>query len=497
MGGPALRVREGNSGNDYPESDDNNAMGSVGISFGSPTSGQGFDVSTTVSAIVANLQAVETPWKNQLTSLQSQDTALTSIGTDLSSLSTAVSALNDFNGVFSEKEGSSSDTSAIALTSATSSAVAGSHTVVVGNLAQTYSYASASGAIATGDTLTGTLSIGGQKITISDGTATDSDGNKIPQNNTLATLASCINDGDYGVQANVVTNSLGQSQLSLVSDTSGAGGAVAIDGSQLTDSATSVTGFSFGAVQPGLDAQFSVDGVQTTSASNTVTDAIPGVTMQLLSVPTGSESVQVEITNNNSDVESAVSTFVNAYNTVIGDLNTQEGETSSGTSEPLYGNPAIANLQEQLQQALTFTQSSGAITSLTQLGVTANNDGTLTLDGSTLDSALNSNFQDAMNFFQTSTGSTSFGANMTTTLGNLGNSGPDGAIYLALQQDSSQETTLNTNITNENKNISTQQTQLTTELNEANYTLQEIPEQLQSVNELYSAITGYDENPGG
>ena len=68
-------------------------MGNVGISFGSPTSGQGFDVSTTVSAIVANLQAVETPWKNQLTSLDAQDTALTSIGTDLSSLSTALSSL--------------------------------------------------------------------------------------------------------------------------------------------------------------------------------------------------------------------------------------------------------------------------------------------------------------------------------------------------------------------------------------------------------------------
>jgi flagellar hook-associated protein 2 len=484
---------------DCPESDDNNSMGSVGISFGSPTSGQGFDVSSTVSAIVTNLQAVETPWKNQLTTLQAQDTALTSIGKDLSTLSTAVSALNDSNGVFSEKEGSSSDTSVIALTSATSSAVAGSHTVVVGNLAQTYSYASTSGAISGGDTLTGYLSIGGQKITISDGTATDSSGDKIPQNNTLSTLASYINSGDYGVQANVVTNSSGQSQLSLVSDTSGAGGAVAIDGSGLTDSTTGGTGFTFATVQPGKDAAFSVDGVQTTSSSNTVTDAIPGVTMQLLSVPANSESVQLEITNNNSDVESAVSSFVSAYNTVIGDLNTQEGADSSGNPEPLYGNAAMAMLQEQLQAVATFTQTSGAITSLSQLGITesTNYDGTLTLDGSTLDSALDSNFQDAMNFFQTSTSYTSFGANLTTTMSNLGNSGPSGEIYLALQQNSSEESSLNTNISNENSAISTQQTQLTTELNEANYTLEEIPEQLQSVNELYSAITGYDENPGG
>ncbi len=483
------------AGDGFPESDDNSIMGSVGISFGSPTSGQGFDVATTVSAIVANLQAVETPWKSQLTALQAQDTALTSIGKDLSSLSTALNALNDFTGVFEEKEGSSSDTSVLALTSASAAAVAGSHTVVVGKLAQTYSYAS--GEVGASDTLTGSLSIGGQTITISDGTATDSNGNKIPANNTLATLATAINAGDYGVQANVVTGSTGQ-QLSLVSDTSGAAGAVTIDSSQL-ENATASKGVSIGNVQQGQDAQLTVDGISTTSASNTVTDAIPGVTMQLLSAPTSGEQVQVEITNNNSDVESAVSTFVSAYNTVIGDLNTQEGEDSSGNPEPLYGTSAIAAMQEQLQQALVFTQSSGAITSLSQLGITVPEDGngTITLNGSTLDSMLNSNYQDAMNFFQTSSSYTSFGANFTTALNNVGNTGPTGAVYLALQQNSTEESGLNTNITNEDKSISTQQTQLTTELNAANYTLQEIPQQLQSVNELYSAITGYDENPGG
>jgi flagellar hook-associated protein 2 len=159
----------------------------------------------------------------------------------------------------------------------------------------------------------------------------------------------------------------------------------------------------------------------------------------------------------------------------------------------------MAMLQQQLQGLATFTQASGAITSLSQLGITesANYDGTLSLNGSTLDSALDSNFQGAMNFFQTSTSYRSFGANFSTTMSNLGNNAPDGEIYLALQQDSSQESSLNTNISKENSAISTQQTQLTTELNEANYTLQMIPEQLQSVNELYSAITGYNENPGG
>lgn len=455
-------------------------MGSVGISFGSPTSGQGFDVSSTVSAMVANLQAVETPWKNQLTSLQSQDTALTSIGTDLSSLTTALESLTQFDGVLSEKEGSSSNTNILELTGASSSAVAGSHTVVVNNLAQTSSYYSDD--LGSTDTLSGSLAINGQTIDITAG-----------ENDTLSTLASYINSGDYGVSANVISDASGE-RLSLVSNTSGAAGQIALDASGLTD-ATTGSAVGFTDAQDGKDASFSVDGIALTSGSNTVTAAIPGVTLQLLAASPGTD-VQVEITNDNSDVESAVSSFVSAYNTVIKDLNTQEGNDSSGNAEPLFGSPTVAMMQEQLEEALDFTQSSGAITSLTQLGVTASSsdDGTITLDASTLDSALNSHYQDVMNFFQPGGSFTSFGDNLTATLNGLGNSAPYGAIYLSLQEDSSEESQLNTNISNENTIISNEQTQLTTELNEANETLQQIPTQLQEINEMYSAITGYNEN---
>ena len=114
-------------------------MGTVGLSFGSPTSGAGFDVSSTVAAIVANLQNVETPWKTQLTSLESQDTAISSLGTLFSNLSNDMSSLTDFEGILSEKTGSSSDTNVLTLTAANSTAVAGTHTVVVTTLAQTSS----------------------------------------------------------------------------------------------------------------------------------------------------------------------------------------------------------------------------------------------------------------------------------------------------------------------------------------------------------------------
>ena len=148
--------------------------------------------------------------------------------------------------------------------------------------------------------------------------------------------------------------------------------------------------------------------------------------------------------------------------------------------------------------AVTFgaAQVSG-ITSITQLGISTNGDGTLSLDTDTLDNALNSNFQAVVNFFQPSSTSASFGDNLNTVLNNVGNNAPYGAVYLTLQQDASEESSLNTSISNENTLISTEQAQLTTELNEANYTLEQIPSELQQVNEIYSAITGYNENPNG
>src|SRR5258708_13615496 len=117
-------------------------MGTVGISFGSATSGQGFDVASTVTQIQASEQAIETPWKNQLTALHAQDTVLSTVGSDLATLTTSLQALTDFSGVFAAKLGSSSNTNVLNLTSATPTPVAGSHTIEITLLAQPSSKAS-------------------------------------------------------------------------------------------------------------------------------------------------------------------------------------------------------------------------------------------------------------------------------------------------------------------------------------------------------------------
>jgi flagellar hook-associated protein 2 len=579
-------------------------MGAVGINFGAATSGAGFDVTTTVASIVSNLQQIETPWNTQLAALKSDNTALTSIGTDLASLTTSLQALTNFDGVMAEKEGSSSNTDVLTLASAGPTAAAGSHTIVVGKLAQTSS--EYSDPVASTDTISGALTI----LVGPSGTP-----KTIPvvsgASDTLATLAAAINAAGIGVSASAISDTAG-SRLSLVSETSGLAGqltitqggtiaavpsattpavgvaptattaatdtftlpassselsgtfsyaigdgpaatvdlgstplsltsaaqalnanggfsaagliasvaganlvitggldptgAAAIDTSGstlittipavtyagLADVTTPTSTLSINTGLTAQDAKLTVDGVSIDTGSNTVSTAIPGVTFQLLSAST--TPVQAQVTNDNADIETAFQTFVSAYNTVLGDLTTQEGNTSTGAAEPLYGNSIVSQLQSALSLALTTGSASGGIASLDQLGITVNETGTLTLDNSTLDAALNSNFSDVVGFLQNAG---SFGQTLSASLGNLGSSSPTGAITLALAADSNQETTFNDDVTAENALIATDQTNLTTELNTANQTLQAIPEQLDEVNELYSALSGYNTNTGG
>jgi flagellar hook-associated protein 2 len=453
-------------------------MGTIGLSFGSPSSGQGIDVASTVTQMVTQMQATETPYKNQLTALQSQDTVISNLGSLLSTLSTDITALTDPAGILSGKQGSSSDTNTLALLSADTTATAGSHTVSVQKLAQTST--DSSNAVAAGDTLSGsfTLHIGsGSSQTIS----------VDPSNATLAGLAATINQAGIGVSASVITDSSG-SRLSLISQTSGAAGQISIDTNSLSDTTTSGSPLTITPGQPGQDAQFTVDGVQTTSASNTITDAISGVTMQLLGI--SATPVQVEIDNDTSSVTTAVSTMVTDYNAVVSALSAQEGKDASGNAEPLYGSPIISQLQQTLSGALN--QPSGtALTSMTQIGLSLNSNGTISLDTDQLTSALNDNYSGVQAFFQNTN---SFGLGLESAVSNAGTGSPTSTLTQAQTANAATESSLNSTISTIDARIATQQTNLTTELNAANQTLQEIPMQLNMINEIYSAITGFNES---
>jgi flagellar hook-associated protein 2 len=140
--------------------------------------------------------------------------------------------------------------------------------------------------------------------------------------------------------------------------------------------------------------------------------------------------------------------------------------------------------------------NSSDISTLANLGVTVSqsDDGTLSFDASVLDSALNADYSGVLGFFQNAN---SWGQSFTTLLENAGTTAGTGVLALASASNSSIESSLNANISKENLEISAQQSSLTAELNSANEIMQELPAQLQGVNELYSAISGYDQNSNG
>jgi flagellar hook-associated protein 2 len=551
-------------------------MGTVGLSFGSPTSGTGFNVSTTVSEIVANLQNVETPWNNQLSSLESQDTVLSSLGTLYSNLTNDISALTDFTGVLSLKEGSSSNNDILELTAADSTAAAGTYTVSVNSLATTATgFMSAINSAS--DTLTGSVDINGTTVDVPDSSTGDDN---------ITGLANAINSASVGVTATVLTDTTG-SRLVLTSNTSGTAGSIAVTANSLTDSTSGAALTFTSQIATGADASLTVNGISLQSASNTVSGLIPGVTFQLLGTTGTDDTIQVVIANDNSAVESTLGQFVTDYNSLVSAMNTQESTDTSGNAEPLFGSPTLTLLQQQLLSSinyespngfiagassasdtltgsitigsttiqmsslaagsqnlnglasainsdgqgvtanvvnngsgpqlvlvsntsgsslsvtsaltdgttsLTFSANSGGINALTSLGFSLNNDGTISLDETSLDSVLNSNYSGVLGFFQDAN---SWGMTFSTMLNNAGTSNADGVLALAQSSNSNVESTLNADVSKEDLQISAQQSSLTTELNSANEVLQQLPEQLNSVNELYSAISGFNENPNG
>jgi flagellar hook-associated protein 2 len=179
------------------------------------------------------------------------------------------------------------------------------------------------------------------------------------------------------------------------------------------------------------------------------------------------------------------------------DINPTELALTSGTGGAAGALTVNSNLFDTSdiasRKTLNYNNSSD-IGTLSALGISVNNDGTLTFDASSLDTVLNTDFSGVAGFFQ---GVDGWGQTISTVLNNAGTSSSTGALALAQNANSTVESNLNANVSKEENLISAQQKSLTAELNSANEIMQQLPSQLSSVNELYSAITGYNQNSNG
>jgi flagellar hook-associated protein 2 len=305
--------------------------------------------------------------------------------------------------------------------------------------------------------------------------------------NTVAGLADAINSSLSGATAAVVTTN-GESTLTLMSKTEGSSGALAVT-SALSSSTPTPLDYSdtteYTASTPDIGALGAVAGANDTLSGS-------------LTIQVGSGAAQTITLDSSNNTLSGLMGAINGLSGVSAALN-QAGTgltLTSGTNGDAGALTVTSNIVDTTSPSTTALNynTSSDINSLTALGISVNNDGSLTLDANTLDSLLNSDYNSVVGFFQNAN---SWGQAFSTMLTNAGSSSSTGILALAAKSNSNTESTLNAEVTKEDSYIASQKTTLTTELNQANQILQELPSQLQGVNELYSAITGYNENLDG
>jgi flagellar hook-associated protein 2 len=421
-----------------------------------------------VTSAVSSAEGPENIWNAEITTLQSRTSDLTSIQTATTNLDNDMQSLNSLTGPLSASTVASSNSSVVTATAASGSA-AGNNTVVVTNLASTASYSStvvaSASTILPSETFTLTNS-SGKTATISTGSGVD----------TLSDLETAVNSAGLGVTASIITDASG-ARLAITSNTSGSSG-------NFTATATG-TSFVFGTGVTGKNASLTVNGFSISSATNTVTGAVPGLTLNLLSASPGA-TVSLTVAPDTSAVSTAINKFVTDYNTAISDLNSEFSNVAGSGQGSLAQDPAIQNLQSTLEQAVAYTATpaSGSTTTtvpnLTSLGISVGSDGTLSVNSTTLNNVLQNNFGDVQNFFQGAAlngFANSLDQQLTSFI-----SPADGAFTVDLQSISTETAGLQTDITNFQANVIVPlQAKLQSDFSQAEILLQQLPQQIKQI----------------
>lgn len=421
--------------------------------------GTGINVQSVVAQIIAADSTPLTQMQDQQSTFSSQTSALQNISSLLSTLQTSIQALSDVDSPVQAQAATSSNTDVVTAT-AGDTATPGTHSVIVNSLATTSSYytqneqASATSTLASGSfqiQMAGASSPTTIPVDSTDGT------------NTLNGLASYINGQGLGVTASVITDS-GGARLSLVSNTSGSGGDFTVS--------NDTVGLGFKKPVTGADASLTVDGVPITSSTNSVTSAISGVTLNLLSAPPDT-NVSVTVGPDTTQISGAINNFVSSYNAVVQAINAQYAVNSSSQQGVLASDSTLASIQATLASDVNFSASgNSSFINLASMGINMNDDGTLTVDSTTLNSSITSNFQDFVSFFQNVSNS-GFAQSFNTDLNNM--LSPTGLIALDENGINQSSQALSDQITQFQANLSNQQTALTTEFSQIDATLQQLP----------------------
>lgn len=391
--------------------------------------GSGLDI----NGILEQLMAVEQRPLQQLNvkeaSYQAQLSAFGQVKSVLSTLQSATNALNNADR-FSAMRATSSESSAFTAT-AEKSAAKGSYSFEIEQIAQGQR-------IVTNDTTE--PSVGAGSLTINFGSYTYDNGGiatgftqsssvtiDLDAGSTLEDLRDAINDSGENLRASVVDNGTAK-QLVISGTGEGADAAFTLEGTGgLTDfsyDASDEVGSTLTSLETAQDAIVRLDGITLTRNSNTITNAIEGVTINLLGPTDGKGTLTVA--NDRAGAKVAIEAFAKAYNevnTTLRGLTAYDAE--NGRSAALTGDATARSLLGQLRGALgAVTRGGEGIGSLSELGLSFQRDGSLTINSATLDARLNDPDANIAGFFAGSEGVQGFAASLSARLdGYLGSGG--------------------------------------------------------------------------
>jgi flagellar hook-associated protein 2 len=358
--------------------------------------GSGLDVATLVQQLV---QAEGGPKTVRLNAEEAKVQAkLSALGTLRSALATfrdTVTTLKDLAKFQGRKVTLSTPDFVQAV--ATSSAVPGRYAIEVEQLATAHKVQSTGSPAPTTVIGTGTLRIAaaGQNFDI----VID------PTNNTLAGIAAEINDSAASARvfATVVTGAT-EARLTITARATGAANALTITESGGDAGLTAlVSGFT--PVQAALDAQALIEGIAVTSGTNTISGAIAGVDITLVEAnEEDGDTTEIVIEYDRTAARKTIDDLVKGYNAVVDAIKSVSGyNIETKESGPLFGDAGVRNIVHQLRRVLTSNVAglTGPFDVLGEIGISAELNGKLSVDGAELDAAFAADFDAIGELFAT------------------------------------------------------------------------------------------------
>jgi len=378
--------------------------------------GSGLDISTIVSALVGAEGAPKTAQLNRLETASTEK--FTALGSFRSALSTFQTTLKDLSSAaLYEKRTATTGDSSIFSVKADSKATSGSYSVQVFNLAQSSKVAlrgvdDPTAAVGTG---TLTISAGEKTLNVDIGDS----------NSSLSGIRDAINAAgkDSGISATIVTDPSGSagSRLVLSSTASGTGNdiTVSVDSDAIDTGDLGVLAYTPPAtsdfvpaaptdprearvISYARDANFAIDGISVSSATNEIADAIEGVTITLKKAQTqesldAATTVSLNVSQDKAGIKKSLQSFVDGYNSLMSTINSLTNVTPVGGDEgeplsaALVGDASVRSVLSNLRNEMA-TAGTGSVRILSDLGISTQRDGSLLLDADKLDTALSENF---------------------------------------------------------------------------------------------------------